>query len=99
MKIVFMGTPDFARSILDHLLANGENIVGVLTQPDKPVGRKKTLTPPPVKELALSRGIPVYQPERLKDGAFADTLAELDPDLIIVGIVNKSTFFILIALS
>lgn len=84
MKIVFMGTPDFARSILEHLLAGGENIVGVLTQPDKPVGRKKTLTPPPVKELALARGIPVYQPERLKDGAFADTLAELDPDLIIV---------------
>ena len=84
MKIVFMGTPDFARSILEHLLSCGENVIAAVTQPDKPVGRKKTLTPPPVKEFARANGIPVYQPERLKDGAFADTLAELDPDLIIV---------------
>ncbi len=84
MKIVFMGTPDFARSILEHLVTSGENIVAAVTQPDKPVGRKKTMTPPPVKEYALAHSIPVYQPERLKDGAFAGTLAELDPDLIIV---------------
>jgi len=84
MKILFMGTPDFARTILEHLTASGENVIAAVTQPDKPVGRKKTLTPPPVKQFSLEHGIPVYQPERLKDGAFADTLAVLDPELIIV---------------
>ena len=84
MRIVFMGTPDFARSILEHLITSGENIIAAVTQPDKPVGRKKTMTPPPVKEYALAHGIPVYQPEKLKDGSFAGTLAQLDPELIIV---------------
>ena len=89
MRILFMGTPDFARSILEKLHTNGENIVAVVTQPDKPQGRKMILTPPPVKQYALANGMPVYQPVTLKDGAFADTLTELAPDLIIVAAYGK----------
>ena len=57
MRILFMGTPDFARSILEKLHNDGENIVAVVTQPDKPQGRKMILTPPPVKQYALANGI------------------------------------------
>lgn len=89
MRILFMGTPDFARSILEKLHNDGENIVAVVTQPDKPQGRKMILTPPPVKQYALANGMPVYQPVTLKDGAFADTLTELAPDLIIVAAYGK----------
>ena len=89
MKILFMGTPDFARSILEKLHKDGENIVAVVTQPDKPQGRKMILTPPPVKQYAQENGLPVYQPVTLKDGAFADTLAEIAPDLIIVAAYGK----------
>ncbi len=89
MKILFMGTPDFARSILEKLHKDGENIVAVVTQPDKPQGRKMILTPPPVKQYAQENGLPVYQPVTLKDGAFADTLSEIDPDLIIVAAYGK----------
>ena len=89
MRILFMGTPDFARSILEKLHNDGENIVAVVTQPDKPQGRKMILTPPPVKQYALEKNLPVYQPVTLKDGAFADTLTELAPDLIIVAAYGK----------
>lgn len=89
MKILFMGTPEFARSILESLLSDGENVAAVVTQPDKPTGRKKVLTPPPVKECALAHGLPVYQPTTLKDGAFAQTLAEIDPDVILVAAYGK----------
>lgn len=89
MKVLFMGTPDFAAECLRALLGNGENIVGVVTQPDKPVGRGMKLTPTPVKVLATEQGIPVYQPETLKDGAFADTLAKLAPDVIYVAAYGK----------
>lgn len=89
MRILFMGTPDFARSILEKLHTDGEDIVAVVTQPDKPQGRKMILTPPPVKQYALANGMPVYQPVTLKDGAFADTLTELAPDLIIVAAYGK----------
>ena len=89
MRILFMGTPDFARSILEKLHKDGENIVAVVTQPDKPQGRKMILTPPPVKQYAMDNGLPVYQPVTLKDGAFADTLSEIDPDLIIVAAYGK----------
>ena len=68
MKIVFMGTPDFAVPCLQALLDAGHEVCGVFTQPDKPKGRKYTLTPPPVKELALQRGLPVYQPNTLRTG-------------------------------
>ena len=89
MKILFMGTPDFARSILEKLHKDGENIVAVITQPDKPQGRKMILTPPPVKQYAQDNGIPVYQPLTLKDGAFAEELSAIDPDLIIVAAYGK----------
>ncbi len=67
MKIVFAGTPDFAVVPLQNLIDNGFEVVGVITQPDKPQGRKGILTPPPVKTLALSYNIPVLQPEKIRD--------------------------------
>lgn len=84
MRIVFMGTPDFALVSLRALVESGEEVVGVVTQPDKPRGRGYVLTPPPVKVYATEQGIPVWQPTTLKDGAFDDTLRALDPELIVV---------------
>ncbi|MGM9653581.1 MAG: methionyl-tRNA formyltransferase [Eubacteriales bacterium] len=89
MRILFMGTPDFARSVLQSLCEDGEDIAAVVTQTDKPKGRKMLPAPPPVKEYALSRGLPVYQPATLRDGAFADTLAQLAPELIVVVAYGK----------
>ncbi len=89
MRIVFMGTPDFALVSLRALVAAGEEVVGVLTQPDKPRGRGYVLTPPPVKVYAEEQGIPVYQPTTLKNGAFDETLAALDPELIILVAYGK----------
>ncbi len=93
MNIVFMGTPDFAVPCLKALIDNGENVQAVFTQPDKPKGRGYKLTPPPVKELALTHNIPVYQPISLKSGEDAETtmkvLNELSPDLIIVVAYGK----------
>lgn len=88
-----MGTPDFAVSSLERLIAEGHEVVGVFTQPDKPRGRKHILTPPPVKECALKHRIPVYQPESLKNGEAMPILEELQPDLIVVaafGMLLKS---------
>lgn len=88
MDIVFMGTPDFAVPCLRALVESGENVKAVFTQPDKPKGRGYKLTPPPVKEYAVSQNIPVYQPVSMKKGEDADNayelLKELDPDLIVV---------------
>ena len=84
MRIVFMGTPDFAVPCLARLIADGHEIAGVFTQPDKPKGRGMKLCPPPVKELALERNLPVYQPENMKDGAALQILRELKPELIVV---------------
>ncbi len=89
MKILFMGTPDFARTILMALCESGHTVVGVVTQPDKPQGRKRILTPPPVKSYALEKDLPIYQPATMRDGAFADTLAIADPDLIVVAAYGK----------
>lgn len=89
MKILFMGTPDFALFSLRALVETGENIVGVVTQPDKPKGRGYTLTPPPVKVYATEQGIPVYQPNTLRGEEFANLLTELSPDLIIVVAYGK----------
>ncbi|MBQ9780955.1 MAG: methionyl-tRNA formyltransferase [Clostridia bacterium] len=89
MRILFMGTPDFALETLKALHADGENIVGVVTQPDKPRGRGNIMTPPPVKVFAEANGIPVYQPTTLKNGAFDDTLKALDPELIVVVAYGK----------
>lgn len=84
LRIVFMGTPDFAVSSLERLIAEGHEVVGVFTQPDKPKGRKHVLTAPPVKECALLHHIPVYQPESLKNGEAMPILEELQPELIVV---------------
>ncbi len=84
IRILFMGTPDFAVFSLDALLGAGENVVGVVTQTDKPRGRGYEMVSPPVKVYAQAHGIPVYQPKTLRDEAFAELLARIDPDLIIV---------------
>lgn len=89
MKILFMGTPDFAVPCLDILVSNGFDVCGAVTQPDKPKGRGHMLTPPPVKEYAISKNISVYQPQTLKDGEFEKVLDELKPQLIAVVAYGK----------
>ena len=85
MKIVFMGTPDFAAVILQALLDSEHEICGVATQPDKAKDRGKKIQLTPVKELAISHGIPVLQPERVRgNAAFLQTLADWQPDLCVV---------------
>ncbi len=89
MRILFMGTPDFALFSLRALVESGKEVIGVLTQPDKPRGRGYTLTPPPVKVYAMEQGIPVYQPATLRGDEFAETLATLAPELIVVAAYGK----------
>ncbi|MEJ8304390.1 methionyl-tRNA formyltransferase [Saccharibacillus sacchari] len=82
-RIVFMGTPQFAVSCLEALLESECNIVAVVTQPDRPQGRKKILTPSPVKEAALKHHLPVLQPERMRNKEAVEELASFHPDLIV----------------
>ena len=90
MRIVFMGTPAFAVSSLEALIKAGHQVAGVFSQPDRPVGRHQNkLQPTPVKELAQACGIPVYQPEKLRDGAALAILRELDPELIVVAAYGR----------
>ena len=89
MRLVFMGTPDFAVNSLERLIQDGHEIVGVFTQPDKPQGRKMKLTPPPVKQLALTHDIPVYQPDSFKNESQLELLRELNPEVIIVVAYGK----------
>ncbi len=89
MRILFMGTPDFALFSLRALVDAGEDVVGVVTQPDQPKGRGYVLTPPPVKVYATEHGIPVYQPETLKNNAFLPALSEISPDLVVVTAYGK----------
>ena len=89
MRILFMGTPDFALFSLRALVEAGEDVVGVVTQPDKPRGRGYTLTPPPVKVYAEEKGLPVYQPKTLRDEAFAELLRQIDPEVIVVVAFGK----------
>ncbi len=93
MRILFMGTPDFAvpslRSLVEAPAAMGLEVVGVITQPDKPKGRGYTLTPPPVKVWANEHSLPVYQPQTLKGEEFASLLCALDPELIAVVAYGK----------
>lgn len=84
MRIVFMGTPDFAVDTLKTLVESRHELVGVVTQPDKPKGRSGKLQLTPVKEMALQYGIPVFQPERAKDPEFFPILENLSPDVIVV---------------
>jgi len=83
LRILFMGTPDFAVSSLEALLSAGYNVIGAVTQPDRPVGRKQVLTPPPVKEAALRHGLAVYQPLKIKEQSALAEVLELNPDLIV----------------
>jgi len=84
-KIVYMGTPHYAREILESLIQSDDMEVSlVLTQPDRPVGRKKVLTPPPVKVLAEEHGIEVLQPNRLSDEGMFEAIQDVNPDYIIV---------------
>ncbi len=89
MKVVYMGTPDFAVKPLEALIEADYDVVGVFTQPDKPVGRKAILTPPPVKVVALDNNIPVFQPDSLKNGVGVEILNDLDPDVVIVVAYGK----------
>lgn len=89
MKIVFMGTPEYAVKTLEGIITAGHEVVAVFAQPDKPVGRKQILTPPPVKVCAESHGIPVYQPATLKDGKTEELLRRLAPDVIAVVAYGK----------
>lgn len=82
-KLIFMGTPQFSVPILTMLQEEGCDILAVVTQPDRPVGRKRVLTPPPVKEEAVRLGLPVIQPEKLKGSAELQQIMDLQPDLII----------------
>ena len=84
LRTVFMGTPEFALPTLEGLLATGLPVIGVYTQPDRPSGRGKQLTPPPVKQLATAHGLPLFQPLRLRLPEVVAELQELAPDLIVV---------------
>ena len=89
VRIVFFGTPAFSVSALEGLLAANYPVVGVVTQPDRPRGRGHQTTEAPVKQLARTRGIPILQPEKLRDPAFLDSLAALQPDLGVVAAYGK----------
>lgn len=83
LKVLFMGTPDFAATILEEILA-AYSVLGVVTQPDKPKGRGKELVYSPVKELALKHDLPVYQPIKVKEPEFLEEVEKLQPDVIVV---------------
>lgn len=89
MKIVFMGTPDYAAKTLEVLLKTEHELAAVFAQPDKPVGRKQTLTAPPVKSLALENNIPVFQPSSVKTGEALEILKQINPDVIVVVAYGK----------
>lgn len=89
MKIVFMGTPDYAAVTLEKLIESDHEIAGVFAQPDKPVGRKQIITAPPVKVCAEKHGITVYQPNTLRDGKAEEILKEIAPDVIVVVAYGK----------
>ncbi|MDQ2087151.1 methionyl-tRNA formyltransferase [Herbivorax sp. ANBcel31] len=89
MRVVFMGTPDFALPSLDMLVQEGYDIAAVVTQPDKPAKRGKKVTMPPVKDYAISKGIRVLQPEKIKTSEFLETLEEIKPDILITVAYGK----------
>ena len=89
MKILFMGTPDFAVPSLEALIAAGHEIVGVFTQPDKPKNRGMKLQAPPVKVCAQKHEIPVFQPTKLRDGTALAQIQALDPELIVVAAYGR----------
>ena len=84
MRVVFMGTPDIAATCLKRIIADGFDVVGVYTQPDRPKGRGMKLMPPPAKEVALEHGIPVFQPENFREETAVEQFARLQPDVVAV---------------
>lgn len=84
MRVIFMGTPDFATGTLEKIVLAGHDVVGVVTQPDKPKGRGKTLMPTPVKEVAMKYNLPVYQPKKVREPEFVEILRNLKPDVMVV---------------
>lgn len=84
MKVVFMGTPDFAVGTLERIIADGHEVAAVVSQPDKPKGRSKELVMTPVKECAVNHNILVYQPEKLRTSEVIDELKKIAPDVIVV---------------
>ena len=89
MKIIYMGTPDFAVPALKALASSEHEVCAVFTQPDKPRGRKMILTPPDVKVCAQSLGIPVYQPESMKNSDALGIINQYNPDVIVVAAYGK----------
>lgn len=89
MRIMFMGTPDFSTPCLEALVKAGHDVVGVVSQPDKPQGRGRKLVPTQVKQAAMRLGLPVFQPETLRDGEFERILSSVDPELIVVVAYGK----------
>ena len=89
MRLVFMGTPDFASATLEALLRSDDSVVGVVTQPDRPKGRGQMLTPSPVKLLARQEQIPLLQPLKMKDPEFLQALTGWKPDLIVVAAYGR----------
>lgn len=89
MKLIFMGTPDYAQKTLEAIVEAGHEVVAVFAQPDKPVGRKQILTPPPVKVTAENLGIPVFQPQTLKGENTVNQIKEINPDAIVVVAYGK----------
>ena len=84
MRVVFMGTPDFAAASLKKLIEKNYDVAGVFTQPDKPRGRGMELSFSPVKELAVQHGLPVFQPEKMRDGTALGIIRELQPEILVV---------------
>src|SRR6185369_6599868 len=89
LRVVFFGTPRFAVPTLDGLLASRHQVVGVVTQPDRPRGRGQRVVDAPVKQRAVERGLPLFQPDRLRDALFLDAFRSLDSDLGIVAAYGK----------
>ena len=89
LRILFMGTPDFAVASLRRLVEDGHTVCGVFTQPDKPKNRGHKLAFSPVKEYALSQNLPVYQPLKMRDGEAMSIIRELSPELIVVAAYGK----------
>lgn len=90
MKIVFMGTPDFAKESLKSIIEAYHQVLAVITNPDKPKGRGMKMIASPVKEYAINQNLPVYQPDRVKDNVeFIDKIKSLNPDLIVVVAYGK----------
>lgn len=91
MKVVYFGSSEYSVAIFEYLYENGVDIAALFTQPDKPVGRKKTLTPPVMKSFVLERGLntPIFQPSDLKDPSIVKTISDMKPDFIVVASYGK----------